>query len=212
MKYLDMLIFGLMDLVESLGVAVSILLVRPLMIVSRMDKWMLTWRRIMVLLPRGLLALVWRAHLERLLGNSDDVAAILIGVINSLEEEYRFNNENRMVKDLLATYFTELVKTFLASGRLDDASMMLIRAHNILGGSHLPDLPRLDIRTAHIIKAGIAAARLLEEGGGFATLTVDRNQAGLFKKDIPAHSGVDSMPLAPSVGAKVLPFTRIVRT
>ena len=215
MKYLDMFVFAVMDIIESIGVAVSILLVKPFMMVSRMDKWMCTWRRILALLPRGLLALVWRAHLEKLLGNSDDVAAILIGVINSLEEEYRGDRDDRCLKDLLSLYYTELVRNFLVAGRLDDAAMMLIRAHGILGGAHLPDLPRLDIRTAHIIKAGVAAARLIEEGGGFATLTVDRNTTGLLKKDLPlakpeVSEGENAVSNSP--GAKVLPFPHIMRT
>ena len=219
MKYLDMFVFGLVDLVESIGVAASIILVKPFMMVSRIDKWIGGWRRISALLPRGLLALVWRAELEKLLGNNDEVAAILIGVINTLEEEHRFDKENKTVTDLLTIFYTELVKAFLVAGRLDDASSMLVRAHGILGGGHLPDLPRLDIRTAHIIKAGIAASRLLEEGGGFATLTVDRNQTGPAKKELPSFAGnttvpggQEPVPPLPHLGAKVLPFPHIMRT
>jgi tetratricopeptide (TPR) repeat protein len=225
MRYADRLIIGFLDLVETLVVAVSILFSKPFMLVAYMERFFKAASRMLKLFPRGLGALVLRSQFAYTLGNYDRAGAILFGVIKSLEEEIK-ESEPKMVslRELLAHLYGTLVRIYLQNGRLDDAAHALIRACKSLGVDYLPDLQRLDLRTAQIIKAGMAAARLLDEGG-FATLTVDRPAAqqpapkplasplkssSIFKK--PSNSESPSAQSTNSKGAKILLFPTVLRS
>jgi hypothetical protein len=49
--------------------------------------------------------------------------------------------------------------------------LVVLRAKKTLDCDRLPELARLDAKTAHLVRAGLAAGRLLD-GGGLATLYV----------------------------------------
>ena len=64
---------------------------------------------------------------------------------------------------------------YFLCGQREEAVLVVIRAHQNLGIDRLPSNPDLDLKTAHVVKAGIAASKLLEEGG-LATLTVRQGE------------------------------------
>ena len=131
-----------------------------------------------ILLPRALFTIALRAALDEKLGNFEQAAAIfshLIRTLESREAEYRAKDPDGRLMTFL---YNRLARIYLASGRIDDATVVVIRANRFLGIDCLPSIPDLDVRAARIIKAGIAAGKLLDEGG-LATLTV---RAALMRK------------------------------
>ncbi|MCX6123188.1 MAG: hypothetical protein NTV34_00315, partial [Proteobacteria bacterium] len=75
---------------------------------------------------------------------------------------------------VLEDFYTLLVRAYLHGGHIYDAMMVILRAKKQLGMDRLPALARLDAKTAHLVRAGLAAGKLLD-GGGLATLFVKSN-------------------------------------
>ena len=200
-----------MDVMEAVGLLLCSILASPFFFLrSSRGALAFVWS-IKALVPRGLLAAAVRAGLDEKLGNHEQAAATYNQLVRMIEsEETRYKAEDpkgRVMTDL----YSRLLRLHLENGRMDDATLVMIRAHRFLGIDSLPVAPEFDIKTAHIVKAGIAAGRLLDEGG-LATLTV--RGVSMHKKDtkdLPTprakvwRKGQDSLqpPLA-----KVIPFIR----
>jgi hypothetical protein len=60
--------------------------------------------------------------------------------------------------------YTPLVKFYLSNGRIEDAARVVINVNQSLGADYVPSFQSIDVRTAHMIKAGYAALRLLGSG------------------------------------------------
>ena len=170
----------ILDCLETIGLLVCSLLAGPFLFFRSLDGVMPFLWQLKVLLPRGLFAASLRATLDERLGNFEQAAAIFNHLIRSLEGREPQPQANDPESRLMAYLYNRLARIYLASGRVDDATVVVIRAHRHLGIESLPSIPDLDVRAARIIKAGIAAGKLLDEGG-LATLTV--RAAMLRKKD-----------------------------
>jgi hypothetical protein len=72
---------------------------------------------------------------------------------------------------LLADLYQVLVRGHLFTGQIDKAMEMVLRANYVLGIERLDALPELDIRAAQLVRAGLAAGKMVL-GGGSATMVV----------------------------------------
>lgn len=127
-----------------------------------------------VLAPQGLLAQSVRAMIDWRLGQFDGAISQLESLIGSCEEYARLKADSRARRRVLEDLYTVLARAYLHAGHIDDAMLVVIRAKKSLGIERLPGLAELDAKTAHLVRAGLAAGRLLD-GGGLATLFVKSN-------------------------------------
>ncbi len=160
---------------DSIGAVIFLLyslLVAPLGILRGADR-VLTFMR--VLLPHGLMTAGLRATLDWKIGNLDRAVAQLEGLIGYLEESDTYSMSRLSKRLVLADLYSLMARAYLRSGHVDDAMLVIIRAHNSLDVKRLRGIGELDAKTAHIVRAGIAAGRLLD-GGGLATMLVRSTQ------------------------------------
>ena len=80
-----------------------------------------------------------------------------------------------LTKLVTMVLYTVLARAYLHAGHIDDAMLVVIRAKKSMGIDRLGGLAELDAKTAHLVRAGLAAGRLLD-GGGLATMFVKSNQ------------------------------------
>ena len=128
-----------------------------------------------VLLPHGLLTTGMRAAMDWRMGNLDRAIAQLEGLIGYLEEPTPSRLSRLSKRMVLADLYSLMARAYLRGGHVDDAMLVIIRAQNSLDVKRLRGIGELDAKTAHIVRAGIAAGRLLD-GGGLATMLVRSTQ------------------------------------
>jgi hypothetical protein len=148
--------------------------------------------------PQGLLSRFVRAAIDWRLGNFDAAISeveVIIMCLETCEQPAAGRSRQRVLVDL----YTLVTRAYLHVGRIDDAMLTVIRAKKSIGVERLPGLAELNSKTAHLIRAGLSAGRLLD-GGGLATL---------FVKTPPAVSAAPSSAPSPvrkgaSAGTKAL--------
>lgn len=147
-----------------------------------------------VLSPQGLLSRLVKAAIDWRLGNFD-AAVFQMEFLCSRVEAYLLRHPRyRHAHTVLEDFYTLLVRAYLHGGHIDDGMMVVLRAKKHLNTDRLPALARLDAKTAHLVRAGLAAGKLLD-GGGLATL---------FVKSSGDSTGASS-GLSPSAKGRTIP-------
>lgn len=127
-----------------------------------------------VLSPQGLLSRLVKAAIDWRLGNFDAAVFQMEFLCSRVEHYLARNPRYRHAHTVLEDFYTLLVRAYLHGGHIDDAMTVVLRAKKHLNADRLPSLARLDAKTAHLVRAGLAAGKLLD-GGGLATLFVKSN-------------------------------------
>lgn len=186
------------DVLGSLALILYALILGPLGILRGPIAFERLGLYLWVLAPQGLLTRSIRAAVDWRLGHFDSAIAQIEGLISANEEYYKKRPEARVRRRVLEDFFTLLARAYLHAGHIDDAMLVVIRAKKSLAIERLPGLAELDAKTAHLVRAGLAAGRLLD-GGGLATMFVKANAtpkpAGERAGAIP---GVPGAPLPPT--------------
>lgn len=137
-----------------------------------------------ILSPQGLLSRFVRAAIDWRLGNFDAAVFQLEFLVTRLESAFGRHPKSRTIRIVLEDFYTLLVRSYLHGGHIDDAMLVVLRAKKTLDSDRLPELARLDAKTAHLVRAGLAAGRLLD-GTGLATLYVKSNEPPITHPDAP---------------------------
>ena len=134
----------------------------------KLDRFLLYIR---VLAPKGLLSDAIRSSIEWRLGHFGDAIMKLEDIIVSFES--KASERGRVAREhlILIDFYTLLTRCYLHTGRVDEAMAVVVRAKKFLGRDYLKELVGLDAKTAQLVRAGLAAGRLLD-GDGLATLFV----------------------------------------
>ena len=106
---------------------------------------------------------------------------------------------------VLQELYTLLARMYLYSGHIDGALLLIVRVRKVLGIDRLPALPELDVKTAHLVRASIAAGKLLD-GNSLATLVV--KTVVLEPQDNKSKLSPRGRQAARRGDAKVIPFPR----
>lgn len=168
-----------------------------------------------VLWPKGQLAAVVRAQVDYRFGLFDRVIAALESTIGSVEEvESDINRFSGDVNFVLSELYTRLAKAHLRTGHVDDAALTIVRAGRGLGIEKLNGLSDFDVKTAQIVRAGIAAGKLLEQGG-LTTFMLHNSATGKGGKLRAEKSDMErtrergvARAEQKQQGAKIIPFPR----
>ncbi len=134
----------------------------------KLDRFLLY---IAVLVPKGLLSDAIRSAIEWRLGHFGDAIMKLENIIVSIETIASERGKVAREHVLLVDFYTLLTRCYLHTGRVDEAMAVVIRAKKFLKRDYLKELVGLDAKTAQLVRAGLAAGRLLD-GEGLATLFV----------------------------------------
>ena len=216
----------LLDLLGGLLLGLYALIIGPLGVLRGPLALERTFQYLWVLCPQGLLARSVRAAIDWRFGHFDAATGHLEALVAECENWYRLKPSAWARRRVLEDLFTVLARVYLHSGHIDDAMLVVIRARKALGVERLPGLAELDAKTAHLVRAGLAAGRLLD-GGGLATLFVKSSadpktppQLVGARRDVPANSdgmnGINgangrkgrsfAAPPARDGEAKIIPF------
>jgi hypothetical protein len=198
------------DLVGAVLLAVYAVILGPLGVLRGPLVFERLFWYILVLLPQGLMARSVRCAIDWRLGSFDAAIAQLEGLVGSCEEYFRDRSQSRTRRRVLSDLYTVLARAYLHAGHIDDAMLVVIRAKKCLGVERLPGLAELDAKTAHLVRAGLAAGRLLD-GSGLATMFV---KSSSDEPKAPAPRVTEAAervpragaPAVPVPGAKIIPF------
>lgn len=218
-QYLQTSVDLVLEILESIGLVVCVVLASPLGFFRRLDRYFryLSYMRHLAL--RGLFAPFLRSRLDYRMGNLQQAANILSHIAGSIEEHCQLQNSpNPAIRRMLGDIYSDLMQVYLLSGQLEDAALIVIRANQQLGLDRLPGNPSFDVKTAHVVKAGITAGKLLEDGG-LATLMVKHGEEPVVSRSLGKSELSDwlvdhdeKMPPPPRTdsdgkgGAKIIPF------
>jgi len=210
--------FMFLDLAGALILALYAIIIGPLGVLRGPIAFERTVWYLWVLLPQGLMARSVRAAIDWRLGNFDSAIAQLEGLVGSNEEYFKEERDSRARRRVLEDLYTVLARAYLHAGHIDDAMLVVIRAKKSMAIERLGGLAELDAKTAHLVRAGLAAGRLLD-GGGLATMFVKSNQPEQQKPKPQNRQGASraaDVPPPPKParapttvtgdGAKIIPF------
>ena len=161
-----------------------------------------------VLIPQGLLTRAMRIAIDWRLGHFDVAIVQAEALITQLEQAYRKRPNAKLRRHVLLDLFSILARAYLHTGHIDEAMQVVIRSNKSLGVDRLIGLAELDAKTAHLVRAGLAAGRLLD-GGGLATMFVKSPPKNSDQEITPEHERNKSVPRSKVKHAgKVIPFPK----
>jgi hypothetical protein len=201
-----------MDLVGSISLVLYVLILGPLWILRGpllIQGWLSYLR---VLVPQRLVMRSVRAALDWRLGHYDAAMAESEAIVAACEDYLREMPQSRPRRRVLAELYTMLARAYMHAGHIDTGMMVVIRAKKTLRIERLPGLADLDAKTAHLVRAGLAAGRLLD-GNGLATMFVkttphdssSKSPAGRSSTPDASQTSLDQSPAgenAPSDSSK----------
>ena len=208
----------LIEILESFGLGVCLVLAAPLGFFRSLDRLFQVADHAVYLMRKQLLASLLRARLDYSMGNYQQSVVLLAPLVQHIEQLLKGPAPVSLkLKRLLCTLYSDMQRLYLLSGQVEEAVQLVIRAQLHLGIDRLPSNPDLDLKTAHVIKAGLMASKLLEEGG-LATLMVRQSEEpivtgspkGENAKSKPLGSRVRSKP--EGAGAQIIHFPKPTRT
>ena len=74
--------------------------------------------------------------------------------------------------ELIAAVFSHQMRCYLMGGAIEEAMQTLTRARSCLGVERLSAFPEIDFKAAQLVKAGLAAGRLID-GSGLSALLIN---------------------------------------
>ena len=193
------LLIAASDLIGSCLLVFWAILLGPLSLLrGTLSAGNLIWY-IRILSPKGLLSRLIRASIDWRLGNFDAAVFQMEFLCSRVERYLDLHPKYRHAHTVLEDFYTLLVRAYLHGGHIDDAMMVIIRAKKHLNMDRLPALARLDAKTAHLVRAGIAAGKMLD-GGSLTTLYVktdgisaDASQKNSPQTNQPVRKGKDPL-------------------
>lgn len=128
-----------------------------------------------VLVPIRALSRFVRAATDWRVGHFPLAIVQMDSIILQVLESYNAR-PTQSKRRVLIDMYTIQTRAYLHVGDIDKAMQVILQAQKTIGVNRLTGLADLDAKTAHLIRAGIAAGRMLD-GGGMATMFVktDRN-------------------------------------
>jgi hypothetical protein len=170
-----------------------------------------------ILSPQGLLSRFMKAAIDWRLGNFDSAVFQLEFLVTRIENALGRRPTSRHTRIVLEDFYTLLVRAYLHGGHIDDAMLVVLRAKKTLDCDRLPELARLDAKTAHLVRAGLAAGRLLD-GGGLATLYVKAAETPSLQQTktknstktptIPKRQGATAQDVKTPSRGNIIPFPK----
>lgn len=171
-------------------------------------------RHIFSVTPLRSYGLILKAMLYREIGYLERSELLWSRVLGEIEKAYMANSQSALRGQLATTLvevYVELLDNYLVTGYFEDAALIVIRAHQTLGIDSLPGFSNFNVQTAHLVKTGIAASKMLDGSTKSAEVVITPVDVGLQGLGTrPSHSEMSAasdaeVQLNPANG-KVIPF------
>lgn len=189
-----------LDLVESSLLSLVLFIVSPIQSAKCLTELNKIYLGVKVLSRNGVLASTIRATIDIRMQRFDRAITILESALAVVEDSH-FEQAQEDSEAVLEFLFAWIARTYLQLAQIDDAALTVIRANKSIGVTKLANVGELDVKTAHIVKAGLAAGRLLDENGT-ATFMVQAGELDQRRKR--RHQKKRS--LSETVTGKIIPF------
>lgn len=205
MRFLSRPIEVILDLVESMVLAIFLAIQAPFLVLRFPlgNHWIL----LRSLLPEGLWAAYLRSQLNNRMRNFQGSAVLLDQILRACENRYeREQGKDFTTGPALTELYRALMGCYLKMGQFDRAANLVLRAQKCMGVESIKGYAEMGVQSAHIIKAGLAAGKLLDEGG--LRDLFDSGKPIVIRKHTPMGSG-DKRPateLHVHKPGKVIPF------
>lgn len=152
------------------------------------------------LLPYGVWSIAVQAKIDFCLQNYGRALSGFESAIATLEEstlkvQQKFPKPTQRCLEIL---YTHLIRTYLCLGQVDDAAYCMIRGNQSLGVHRFLGLRAFDHKIAQMVRAGVAATKLMEQGGGIATFMLQPAKAPKKTSSVPPQKN----------HGKIIPFRR----
>lgn len=200
----------LADGVGSLALVCYALLIGPLGILRGPLAFERFFLYLWVLVPLRALTRTVRAGVDWRVGHFSLAIVQVESIVSIVFESYEQKSTNSKRRVLLDLYAV-LTRAYMHAGDVDKAMQVILQAQKNIGVNRLPGLADLDAKTAHLIRAGIAAGRMLE-GGGLATMFIKSDgKAPVSSQSEASPNANNKNSQAPKKGAKskrgqIIPF------
>jgi len=170
-------------------------------------------RHIFAVIPLRSYGLILKAMLYREIGRLERSEILWSRVLGEVEKVYMAHTQSALRGQLARTLvdvYVELLDNYLVTGYFEDAALIVIRAHQTLGVDSLPGFSHFDVQTAHLVKTGIAASKMLggTKAAEIVITPVDEKVQGFgpkSRRDDASHASDGPTP-RDTASAKVIPF------
>lgn len=136
-----------------------------------------------VLIPQRALTRAIRAATDWRVGHFSLAIVQLDSIIVQLHKSYT-DKPTQSKKRVLLDLYTVLTRAYLHMGNVDKAMQIILHVQKTTGVNRLTGLADLDAKTAHLIRAGIAAGKMLD-GGGMATMFIKSDKTPQAPGEVP---------------------------
>lgn len=126
------------------------------------------------LLRNGLFNLYLTVKLNKIAGRQSEAESLLVNLHRKVEGLYKDANVEGL-KQVYIQLSNIAVRQYLNQGKIEDACLLVIRVAKCLELEFIPGYENFDVSLAHVVKAGVSAAKLLSEGG-LATMMLNPNE------------------------------------
>lgn len=198
------------DLTEALGVMLCAVVAYPAATLLRSPNKGLIYLKFLI--PKATFGLYLQARFRRMIGQSQSALLTYNYILKTFEEDYERIEimSNPDLKAFLHSLYQEYFEIFIANGDFNQGANVIIRAYNFTGSDNLPALSDFNVQVAQILKAGLAASKILGdesvsslfESGKSIVIRSGTPEAEFFK----ARSAKTPANIGPE--GKILPFKR----
>lgn len=170
-------------------------------------------RHIFAVIPLRSYGMILKAMLYREIGRFERSEILWSRVLGEIEKVYMAHTQSALRAQLsrtLVDVYGELLDNYLVTGYFEDAALIVIRAHQTLGIESLPGFSHFDVRTAHLVKTGIAASKMLDgtKAAEIVITPVDGGAQNAVSRSPRGDSRFESegAKRPDTASAKVIPF------
>jgi hypothetical protein len=171
---MDRLVIVLIDFFSSIISMLSIVLAALSFLLWSAVRFFKSIPYLYSLLSNGLLNLYLLVKLNEIAGRQAEAESLLINLHRKVEGLYKDGNVESL-RDVYIHFSNVAVRQYFNHGKIEDACLLVIRVANFLDLEFIPGYENFDVSLAHVIKAGVSAAKLLSEGG-LATMMLNPNE------------------------------------
>ena len=171
---MDRLVFVLIDFFSSMISILSIVVATLSSIFLSLLRFFKSIPYFYTLLSHGLLNLYLLVKLNEIAGRKAEAESLLINLHRKVEGLYK-DADVESLRGIYIQLSNVAVRQYFNHGKVEDACLLVIRVAKLLDLEFIPGYENFDVSLAHVIKAGVSAAKLLSEGG-LATMMLNPNE------------------------------------
>lgn len=192
------------DVIEAILIGTVALLLSPWHMLVKRHPTPRFLKRMSLLLDQCLLSFYARAVLNEAIARTDLAIAAYESILGSIEMQMASQGWSGAHRALISHLYQRLARAYLSIGAFEDLSVTFMRAHKMIGLEKVAGIEHFDIRMAQIIKAALAAGKMLDQDGVATLLVRPPSRSTTSKVKSGVERGIQKPRETPL--AKVIPL------